>query len=172
MVQTRNQKMKENKIETLKSGVILDNNNIDRMTTRHRSNSPISVQDNSYSDTENSSNMVSDDEYNEHNENNCVNQVIKKIQNTVPTIRPYIVSAYHVSALYIFWIVLHYTTAQLYVKYCASPSIYGFLISPFLISAPHCMAMRWVFNKGGTLIESMWILLGTWLCSKIITRTT
>ena len=91
------------------------------------------------------------------------------IRTIIPTVKPFITSAYKVSALYLFWVTLHYVTAQLYVKYCAYPSLYGFIISPFLISAPHCMAMRWVFNKGGTLIEGMWILLGTWLCSKIIT---
>ena len=102
--------------------------------------------------------------------NDYIKRAQKRVTNIVPFVRPYITSIYQVSALYVFWIALHYITAQLYVKYCATPTFYGFLVSPFLISSPHCVAMRWVFTKGGNLIEGMWTLLGTWLCSKIITR--
>lgn len=92
------------------------------------------------------------------------------IQRVLPHMTPYAKYIYRVAGIYIFWILLHYITAHLYVKYCAASSWYGLLISPFLISAPHCIAMRWVFTKGGTVIEGMWILVGTWLCSKIITQ--
>lgn len=92
------------------------------------------------------------------------------LQTIIPKMAPYAKYIYRVSAIYIFWILLHYVTAHMYVRYCATPTIYGFIISPFLISAPHCIAMRWVFAKGGTVIEGMWILVGTWLCSKIITQ--
>jgi hypothetical protein len=92
------------------------------------------------------------------------------VKTTAASTTPYIKKAFAVSAIYLFWVTLHFVTAQLYVRYCAHPSIYGFLISPFLISAPHCAAMRWVFTKGGTLIDGMWIILGTWLCSKVIYR--
>ena len=87
-------------------------------------------------------------------------------------IKPYMVGMFNVSAVYLCWITLHFITAQLYVRYCAHYSFYGFLLSPFLISAPHCVAMRWVFARGGTLIDGMWIILGTWLCSNVINRTT
>ena len=92
------------------------------------------------------------------------------IKRVIPHMTPYAKYIYRVSGIYIFWILLHYITAHMYVKYCASPSWYGLLVSPFLISSPHCIAMRWVFSKGGTVIEGMWILVGTWLCSKIITQ--
>ena len=92
------------------------------------------------------------------------------LQRMLPSMTPYAKYIYRVSGIYIFWILLHYITAHMYVKYCATPSWYGLLISPFLISSPHCIAMRWVFSKGGTVIEGMWILVGTWLCSKIITQ--
>lgn len=94
------------------------------------------------------------------------------VKTTAASTTPYIKKAFAVSSIYLFWVTLHFVTAQLYVRYCAHPSIYGFLISPFLISAPHCAAMRWVFTKGGTLIDGMWIILGTWLCSKVIYRDT
>lgn len=83
---------------------------------------------------------------------------------------PYIKHTFAVSSIYLFWITLHFVTAQMYVQFCAYPSLYGFLLSPFLISSPHCAAMRWIFTKGGTLIDGMWIIMGTWLCSKVLYR--
>jgi hypothetical protein len=76
---------------------------------------------------------------------------------------------YSASSLYLFWIMLHYFSAQMYVYYCAPRGFYGFLISPFLVAAPHCRAIRWIIHNGGNMVDNMWIILGTWLCSKIIT---
>jgi hypothetical protein len=76
---------------------------------------------------------------------------------------------YSVSSIYLFWIMLHYCSAQLYVYYCAPRGLYGFLISPFLVAAPHCRAIRWIIHNGGNMVDNMWIILGTWLCSKVIT---
>ena len=138
-------------------------------------------------DSDNESNATSSDGHDSENENNVIDlskldeehqreisliyhkfgHLIKK---TAIGTTPYIKKAFAVSSIYLFWILLHFITAQMYVRYCAHPSLYGLLISPFLISAPHCAAMRWVFTKGGTLIDGMWILLGTWLCSKVIYR--
>jgi hypothetical protein len=76
---------------------------------------------------------------------------------------------YGASSLYLFWIMLHYCSAQMYVYYCAPRGFYGFLISPFLVAAPHCRAIRWIIHNGGNMVDNMWLILGTWLCSKIIT---
>jgi hypothetical protein len=76
---------------------------------------------------------------------------------------------YGASSLYLFWIMLHYFSTQMYVYYCAPRGLYGFFISPFLVAAPHCRAIRWIIHNGGNMVDNMWIILGTWLCSKIIT---
>jgi len=76
---------------------------------------------------------------------------------------------YGASSLYLFWIMLHYFSTQMYVYYCAPRGFYGFLISPFLVAAPHCRAIRWIIHNGGNMVDNMWLILGTWLCSKIIT---
>ena len=76
---------------------------------------------------------------------------------------------YGASSLYLFWIMLHYCSSQMYVYYCAPRGFYGFFISPFLVAAPHCRAIRWIIHNGGNMVDNMWIILGTWLCSKIIT---
>jgi len=76
---------------------------------------------------------------------------------------------YSASSIYLFWMMLHYFSAQLYVYYCAPRGLYGFLISPFLVAAPHCRAIRWIIHNGGNMVDNMWLILGTWLCSKVIT---
>ena len=77
---------------------------------------------------------------------------------------------YSVSSIYLFWILLHYFSAHLYVYYCLPSGVYGFLISPFLVAAPHCRAIRWVIQSGGAMMDNMWLVFGTWVCSKIIAR--
>ena len=76
---------------------------------------------------------------------------------------------YSASSVYLFWMMLHYFSAQLYVYYCAPRGFYGFFISPFLVAAPHCRAIRWIIHNGGNMVDNMWLILGTWLCSKVIT---
>jgi hypothetical protein len=81
--------------------------------------------------------------------------------------KPYLLAVNSVAGLYILWIVLHFVSANLYVYYCANMSLFGFLMSPLLVSAPHCRAIRWVLNSGAQSIDGMWIVLGTWVCSKL-----
>jgi len=75
------------------------------------------------------------------------------------------------SYVYLLWIVLHYVAAHLYARYCTPLTIMGFIISPFIITAPHCKGLRWVLYNGATMIETMWVVFGTWLCSKIIVNS-
>jgi len=81
----------------------------------------------------------------------------------------YVQYVYSASSVYLFWMMLHYFSAQLYVYYCAPRGFYGFFISPFLVAAPHCRAIRWIIHNGGNMVDNMWLILGTWLCSKVIT---
>ena len=81
--------------------------------------------------------------------------------------KPYLLVVNSVAGLYILWMVLHFVSANLYVYYCANMSLFGFLMSPVLASAPHCRAIRWVLNSGAQSIDAMWIVLGTWVCSKL-----
>jgi hypothetical protein len=81
--------------------------------------------------------------------------------------KPYLLVVNSVAGLYILWMVLHFVSANFYVYYCAHMSLFGFLMSPVLASAPHCRAIRWVLNSGAQSIDAMWIVLGTWVCSKL-----
>jgi len=81
--------------------------------------------------------------------------------------KPYLLAINSIAGLYILWMILHFVSANLYVYYCAYMSLFGFLMSPVLASAPHCRAIRWVLNSGAQSIDAMWIVLGTWVCSKL-----
>jgi hypothetical protein len=71
-------------------------------------------------------------------------------------------------SVYLFWIILHYLSLQLYLYFCTPKTWQEALIAPFIISSPHCKALRWAFNYGGTTTDSMWVVLGAWICTKII----
>jgi|TARA_Y100000816_G_scaffold163795_1_gene117305 hypothetical protein len=95
-------------------------------------------------------------------------KVIGKMRNTIyPTVKPMVIYAYNASGLYLFWICLHYAAANMYTYYCVPSFFQGFIMSPFLVSAPHCKAIRWVVHNGGNTIDNMWIMLATWICSKL-----
>lgn len=87
-------------------------------------------------------------------------------------LRSFIIYINNLSGLYILWIILHFISANLYVYYCANLSFYGIIMSPILTNAIHCKALRWTLNIGAQTIENMWIVLGTWICSKIMIVTT
>jgi len=90
-----------------------------------------------------------------------------RVMTAFKVAKPYLLVVNSVAGLYILWMVLHFVSANLYVYYCAHMSLFGFLMSPVLASAPHCRAIRWVLNSGAQSIDAMWIVLGTWVCSKL-----
>jgi len=79
-------------------------------------------------------------------------------------------TAVEVGGIYLFWIVLHFAAANMYVEFCTHLSFTGFLQSPFLATAPHCVAMRWVISTGGNVITQMWCVFGTWLVGRTFSR--
>ena len=72
--------------------------------------------------------------------------------------------------IYFLWVVLHYAASQYYLHYCAPSTLYGFMMSPFLVSLPHCRAMRFMIYNGGNTIETMWFVVGTWVSAKLIVK--
>ena len=71
------------------------------------------------------------------------------------------------SFLYILWICLHYFSANLYVKFCVPNTIFGFIMSPLMISTPHCQGLRWIVYNAANIINNMWIVIGAWIYSMI-----
>lgn len=78
--------------------------------------------------------------------------------------------AYVASKVYVLWILLHYFASHLYVYYCVPKTLIGFIVSPFLIASPQCHSLRWVVYNGANIISNMWVILGSWLCSIMLTN--
>jgi hypothetical protein len=65
--------------------------------------------------------------------------------------------------VYIMFILLHYAASNLYPCMCTPLTVMGFIMSPFMVLAPHCEAMRWVIGFTGTQIRNMWIWIGGYM---------
>jgi hypothetical protein len=94
-------------------------------------------------------------------------QIIKKMLELLLLL---IITLYSFVGYYIMWIVLQYTAAHLYPMYCMPISISGFLLSPFMVSAPHCVAMRWMITEGSNIIITMWVTIGAYAIQRMIRR--
>ena len=77
----------------------------------------------------------------------------------------------NVCGIYLLWICLHYFASHLYVKFCVPNNIMGFLMSPFMTATPHCQGLRWLIYNAANMINNMWIILGTWICSTVLIIT-
>lgn len=73
-----------------------------------------------------------------------------------------------ISSVYVLWIILHFVSSHLYIKFCVPSSFVGFIISPFMTSSPHCQGLRWIIYNAANTINHMWVILGTWLCSYLL----
>lgn len=77
---------------------------------------------------------------------------------------------YTACGYYIIWILLHYAAIHLYPEFCAPYTILGFILSPFMVSAPHCIAMRWIITEGSNIILAMWFAIGGVIINKVVRR--
>lgn len=78
---------------------------------------------------------------------------------------------FSVSGVYLLWICLHYFASHLYVKMCVPNTVIGFVMSPFMTSTPHCQGLRWVVYNAANMINNMWIICGSFICSTILKIT-
>ena len=74
---------------------------------------------------------------------------------------------FNVCKVYLLWIFLHHVGMQIYIKYCAPPTLIGMIMYPFLASTPHCKAIRWVIYNSGITFDNMFSLLTVWIYNKI-----
>ena len=85
----------------------------------------------------------------------------------MPYVKYILIESSNVIGSYILWIFIHYFATQLYVGFCANWSIKGLIMSPFLVTMPHCVGLLWCINQGVYNLQAMWILLGYWLVKRI-----
>jgi hypothetical protein len=76
---------------------------------------------------------------------------------------------YDIVGIFILWIVLHYVASNIYPVLCCELSLVGLIKSIFMTQTPQCVALRWLIYNGGSVINSMWMTLGLWLSSKLVT---
>jgi hypothetical protein len=100
-----------------------------------------------------------------HSYKNKIGEKLSSIKNYTINFTSFILNA---CSIYFMWIVLHYFASHCYIYFCTPNTFIGFIYSPFIVASPHCRAMRWVIFNGSVAIDNMWIVLGTWLCTKII----
>ena len=72
------------------------------------------------------------------------------------------------SKIYLFWIIIHYLSVHAYVYFCTPATLWGFISSPFYVMSPQCISIDWIYQHARNYTYHMWIILGTWLSSKII----
>jgi hypothetical protein len=78
---------------------------------------------------------------------------------------------FNVGIIYFIWITAHFVSVHLYSTMCVPLTLYGFIISPFMVPAPHCYSLRWLINNGSDQIIAMWSLIGGYLMMKISNLT-
>ena len=75
------------------------------------------------------------------------------------------------SKMYLFWILLHWIAVQLYQYMCTPATFWGLLFGTAVATQmPHCKAALWVINHSSTIIRDMWLLLGGWMISQVVTN--
>ena len=77
---------------------------------------------------------------------------------------------YSLFGYYLMWITLHYLAIHSYPMYCAPLTISGFILSPFMVAAPHCVAMRWLATEGANVIVTMWVAIGAYAIQHMLRR--
>ena len=80
----------------------------------------------------------------------------------------YVKSLVGLFGIYILWILIHYVSAHLYVKFCVPVTLFGFFGSPFIATLPQCVALRWIIYNGGMNIINMWGIAGSYIVNKLL----
>jgi hypothetical protein len=121
-------------------------------------------------ETEEDKSTISESEESEESEETMgkINEEIKTTSLIMRTTTSTIYFIYDATKIYLLWVVLHYGASQLYAPVCSPYTLWGFIITPILSVTPQCKALRWIINTGGNTMETMWVILGAWLCAKII----
>ena len=94
--------------------------------------------------------------------------IVERIYNIFAHIQNIFKFIFGVSGIYLAWICLHYFATHLYVKFGVPITVMGFFLSPFMTATPHCQGLRWVVYNAANMINNMWIICGTWICSTLL----
>ena len=129
------------------------NNERDMAIIESEENSEVEVEENS-----------EDEENSECYHNMIHHSIVSYLPESTPTLMR---ECWNISRIYLCWILVHMISVNLYCHFCAHISIYGFIMSPFVTVAPHCVALRWLTTNSINSISHMWTIIGAWLITKI-----
>ena len=87
---------------------------------------------------------------------------------SLQNIKYQIYKLYDIFGFYILWIFLFYSASYLHTFYCTPRGILGFLTTPLLIQAPHCVTFRWVLSTGTNYINVFWGIVASYFVKKMI----
>ena len=61
--------------------------------------------------------------------------------------------------IFLGWSFAHYSAVHMYQQWCTPLTTFGFLMSPVMVSTPHCTALRWIIQTAACTITNAWNLL-------------
>jgi hypothetical protein len=74
------------------------------------------------------------------------------------------------SKIYLFWILIHYISSNLYSHFCTHLSLVGLFLSPIMAISPQCKALHWLTVNSIVNINNMWVAITGWIMLKIKTE--
>ena len=77
-------------------------------------------------------------------------------------------TAFRFVAVCFMYMIVHYTAPYLYIQFCTPKTMIGFITSPFIVPAPHCKAIRWTIMYSASNIETMWVVIGVWIMTRLV----
>jgi hypothetical protein len=98
---------------------------------------------------------------------NKIHVILLNIGNAVCKVINVIISVY---GIYFIWTMLHFFASHLYIKLCVPLTFIGFIASPFMTATPHCQGLRWIIFNGATMINNMWIFVGSGVSSVLLSN--
>ena len=69
--------------------------------------------------------------------------------------------------IYLGVIFVHWISSHLYPQMCCGNTLWGIVMSPFMVVTPHCEALRWTIHFTGDKIRNAWFWLAGYLVSYI-----
>jgi hypothetical protein len=112
-------------------------------------------------------NILNDNELERNSKGGIFENIHIYVNNSSIIIFKTSIILFKASGIYLLWIMMHYFSAHLYIKFCVPNTFIGFIMSPFMIATPHCQGLRWIVYNSAGVINNMWILIGTWIYSLI-----
>lgn len=99
-----------------------------------------------------------------NNWNSNMENINKEIQISIHYLRRTVPS---IVFIYLGVIFVHWISSHLYPQMCCGNTLWGIIMSPFMVVTPHCEALRWTMQFTGDKIRNAWFWLAGYLVSYI-----